>query len=160
MGWHPSSGIGVIALANARYTALLEPVREAIRSVLQSQARRVRPIRPWPTTIAAQTTVERLLDRWDDDIAQALFSMNVELDEPLPRRRAEFERLRGVHGRFRRDSSARPTSNSPAHIAWWLRGEHGRVRVDDPAEPGIVSAASEVDDHLRARGRREPSEDR
>ena len=54
--------------------------------------------------------------------------MNVDLDEPLERRRATFERLRGVHGRSRPDPDAEPESASPAHLSWWLRGERGRVR--------------------------------
>ena len=41
----------------------------------------------------ARVAVERLLERWDDDEATALFAMNVDLDEPLALRRAEIERL-------------------------------------------------------------------
>jgi serine-type D-Ala-D-Ala carboxypeptidase/endopeptidase len=59
-----------------------------------------------------------------------LFAMNVDLDEPLPRRRAELERLRQVHGSLRPDASVAPESDSPAHLAWWLHGERGRVRIE------------------------------
>jgi hypothetical protein len=160
MGWHPSSGIGVVALANARYTDLLEPVREAISVILNGQTSRVRRVRPWPKTVDAKIEVERLLDRWDDDAAHALFSMNVELDEPLPRRRTEFERLRQLHGPFRPDPSVPPASNSPAHLAWWLRGERGRVRVEILLGPELpprvqkltVTSVPEADTSLQAIG--------
>lgn len=160
MGWHPSSGIGVIALANARYAALLEPVREAIGVILTGQTPRIRHVRPWPKTVDAKTEVERLLDRWDDHAAHALFSMNVELDEPLPRRRTEFQRLRQVHGSLRPDPSVPPASNSPAHLAWWLRGERGRVRVEILLSPEVpprvqkltVTSVPESDASLQATG--------
>jgi hypothetical protein len=55
--------------------------------------------------------------------------MNVELDEPLARRRAAIERLTEVHGTLRADDTETPESHSPAHLAWWLSGERGRVRA-------------------------------
>jgi hypothetical protein len=87
--------------------------------------------------------VERLLDRWNDDAAAALFAMNVELDEPLARRRAAIDRLREIHGRLRPDASAETESLSPAHVAWWMVGERGRVKVEillSPERPPRVQA--------------------
>jgi hypothetical protein len=87
--------------------------------------------------------VERLLDRWDDGEAAGLFAMNVELDEPLARRRAAIERLRATHGDLRADPSEPSISESPAHLAWWMRGERGRVKVEillDPERPPRVQA--------------------
>ena len=130
MRWHPASGIGVIALANARYAKMDEPVRDALAVLVDRQAGRIRRLEPWPQTIDARTVVEHLLERWDEEAALALFSMNVDLDDPLPRRRAAFERLREVHGSLWRDSAAEPESDSPAHLAWWMSGERGRVRVE------------------------------
>lgn len=130
MGWHPASGIGVIALANARYVEMLLPVRKSLAALVERGAARVRRVSPWPQTTDARTAVERLLERWDDAEALALFAMNVELDEPLPRRRAELERLRAIHGWLRRDAALAPESDSPAHLAWWLQGDHGRVRIE------------------------------
>ena len=130
MGWHPASGIGVIALANARYVDMLLPVRETLAALVERDAARVRRVKPWPQTNDARIAVEGLLERWDEAEARALFAMNVDLDEPLPRRRAELERLRQVHGSLRPDTSIAPESDSPAHLAWWLHGERGRVRIE------------------------------
>ena len=85
--------------------------------------------------------VERLLERWDEDEATALFAMNVDLDEPLALRRAELERLREVHGRFRPDDDTPVESHAPSHLIWWLRGERGRLKVEmllDPEVPSLV----------------------
>ncbi len=130
MRWHPASGIGVIALANARYVPMIHPVGEALAALVRRQAGRIRRVTPWPQTIDARAVVERLLERWDEHAARALFAMNVDLDEPLPRRRATFEGLREVHGSLRPDPSVDPESDSPAQLAWWMSGERGRVRVE------------------------------
>ena len=56
--------------------------------------------------------------------------MNVDLDEPLERRRAEIERLREVHGRLEVDPDEPATSFSSFDRTWWCEGERGRVRVE------------------------------
>jgi len=89
----------------------------------------------------ARVAVERLLDRWDDDEAAALFAMNVELDEPLALRRADFERVHDVLGALHRDESMPVVSYSPAHLRWWMAGARGRVKVEiilNPERPPKV----------------------
>jgi len=84
-----------------------------------------------------------VLERWDDAEADRLFAMNVELDEPLVSRLAAIERLRAAHGSLRADPSEPPTSDSPAHLEWWMRGERGRVKLEillDPERPPRVQA--------------------
>ena len=86
------------------------------------------PPRPAPALEAARDAIERLLASWDDDLAAATFSMNVDMDEPMEHRRAAIERLRETHGALRRSDEA-PVSDTPLHAAWWLEGEPGRGRV-------------------------------
>jgi CubicO group peptidase (beta-lactamase class C family) len=141
MRWHPASGIGVVALGNARYARMGLPVQEALGALVRGSSGRVRRVRPWPATVAARATVERLLDRWDDDVAADLFAMNVDLDEPLERRRAEVQRLREIHGSLTTDASEPTTADAPSRLSWWMRGERGRVQVEiflDPEDPPRV----------------------
>lgn len=143
MRWHAPSGVGVIAFGNARYARLGPPVLAAVRSLVTAGQGRASPVRPWPETVAARSTVDRLLDRWDDGIANDLFAMNIDLDEPLELRRAEMERLRSIHGRLVPDTTEGLESDAPSHLAWWMRGERGRVRVAillDPELPPRVQA--------------------
>jgi CubicO group peptidase (beta-lactamase class C family) len=143
MQWHPASGLGLVALGNARYAPMFRPVYEALAVLVDRLPERVRRIAPWPRTNEARTAVERLLDRWDDGEATRLFSMNVDLDIPLVRRRAAIEELRGVHGALEPDPSVEPETHSPAHLAWWMRGERGRVRVEmlmSPERPSRVQS--------------------
>jgi CubicO group peptidase (beta-lactamase class C family) len=143
MRWHPASGIGVIAFANARYAQMGVPVVAALAELVENESGRVRRVAPWPATSAARAVVERLIARWDDGAADGLFAMNVELDEPIARRREAIERVRAVHGQLRPDASEPEHSESAAHLVWWMRGERGRVKVElllDPERPPRVQA--------------------
>jgi hypothetical protein len=63
--------------------------------------------------------------------------MNVDLDEPLPSRKAFLERLRLRHGALRRDGSEPVESATPYHATWWLAGEQGRARVEILLSPEL-----------------------
>ena len=136
MRWHPASGTGVVAVANGRYAPLGLVCRDALNALIDGGARPARRPRPWPETAAARESVERLIDAWDDDLAARTFAMNIALDEPLDRRRAEIDGLRASHGRLRPDDREPVVCDTPAHLAWWLAGDRGgRVRVEIQMSP-------------------------
>jgi CubicO group peptidase (beta-lactamase class C family) len=137
MRWHTASGLGLIVLANGRYAPATLLSRDLLRALLDAEAVPVRRVRPAPATVAARATVEGLLERWDTATAERLFAMNVELDEPLERRRAFVERLRTIHGRLTADPSEPEVSASPFQLAWWLRGERGRVKAEIVLSPEL-----------------------
>jgi serine-type D-Ala-D-Ala carboxypeptidase/endopeptidase len=130
MRWHPASGLGVVAVGNARYANVFEPARDALRAAIRSEPKRIRAVAPWPVTQAARRDLERLFEAWDDDLAARLFSVNVELDEPFERRRATLEKLRGTHGRLVPDDSEPARGDTPAHLEWWMVGDHGCVKIE------------------------------
>jgi CubicO group peptidase (beta-lactamase class C family) len=130
MRWHPASGIGVIVLGNARYAPSNPLARELLGALLAADLAPVRAPAPAPAALDARDTVESLLARWDDATAARSFAMNMELDEPLERRRAAVEKLRDVHGSLVRDADAEVEVVSPLEIGWWLRGERGRVHAE------------------------------
>jgi CubicO group peptidase (beta-lactamase class C family) len=159
MRWHPASGLGVIALANHRYAPSVLLTRELLAALLASGAVPARRIRPAPATAAARAGIERLLAAWDDGLAARLFAMNVELDEPLSRRREAIDRIRTVHGALRPDPDLPEESQTSLHVAWWLAGEHGgRVRVEIRLSPEFpprvqtfaLTSLPEPSDSLRA----------
>ena len=56
--------------------------------------------------------------------------MNMDLDEPVARRRAEVERLRdGARPSCRWTRTSRRRILSSLDASWWMRGERGRVQV-------------------------------
>jgi CubicO group peptidase (beta-lactamase class C family) len=143
MRWHPSSGLGIIALANGRFAPASLLAQQLLVSLLDAEAVAVRRVRPNAATESAAAVVEGLLDQWDDAAAASLFAMNVELDEPIERRKAFVQRLRATHGRLVPDPGEPVVSHSPFHRQWWLRGDRGRVRVEillTPQQPPLVQA--------------------
>ena len=128
MRWHPGTGLGVVALANARYAQVHAPTAEALRALVRAGAAPVRRVRAAPATLDLRAAADRLLDAWEDDLADGLFAANMDLDEPRSRRRAEIEQARERLGPWASDDED-PTSDSPSHVRWRLRGERGRLRV-------------------------------
>ncbi len=126
-------------LGNRTYFPALKIGEQMLSALVRADAASVRRLRSAPALEAARDAVERLLGSWDDDLAAATFSMNVDMDEPMAHRRAAIERLRETHGVLRRSDEA-PTSDTPLHAAWWLEGEpgRGRVKVEITLDPQAV----------------------
>ena len=139
MRWHPGSGVGVVVLGNRTYFPALKIGDQMLRALVRAEAAPIRRLTPAPALEVARDAVERLLAAWDDELAAATFSMNVDMDEPLDRRRAAFDRLRETHGPLHR-SDEPATSDTPLHVEWWLDGAsgHGRVRVEITLDPQAV----------------------
>lgn len=145
MRWHPASGLGVIVLGNRTYFPASKLGEQMMRAlVLAGAAPSRRALNRIPALETARQKVERLLESWDDRLAAEIFSMNVDLDEPIERQRATIERLRETHGRLRR-SDEPPTSDSPFDVAWWLEGERGRVRVEISLDPQPAPKVQSLD---------------
>jgi CubicO group peptidase (beta-lactamase class C family) len=128
MRWHPASGIGVVALANATYAAVDAPVMAALDGLVDATSGKA-VATLWPETLDARDNVTRLLLDWNDELAGRIFAENVALDAPLEQRRAEAARIRDRLGDLHVDASAPVETSSPAQLTWWMVGESGRVRV-------------------------------
>jgi serine-type D-Ala-D-Ala carboxypeptidase/endopeptidase len=139
MRWHPASGVGVVVLGNRTYFPALKVSEQMLRALVRAEVTPIRRLAPSPALETARDAVERLLAAWDDDLAAATFSMNVDMDEPITRRRAAIERLRETHGPLHRSDEA-AISDTPLHVEWWLDGDpgRGRVRVEITLDPQPV----------------------
>jgi CubicO group peptidase (beta-lactamase class C family) len=137
MRWHPASGLGVIALGNARYAPSGLLSRAILTELLGAEAVPVRRTRAGAPTVRARAAVERLMARWDNPFAAETFAMNVELDEPLASRRAAIEALKARHRALVTDEDEPVESSTEFHLAWWLKGERGRVRVEILLSPEL-----------------------
>lgn len=129
MTWHPASGLGVIALANHRYAGVSGAVAEALEALVRADVVPARRVRPVAAVTQLAASLEGLLASWDDEVADRVFAMNVDLDEPLPLRRAAMERLAAASGPFAVDVTRADTSTAPSDRTWWLRGTHGWVKA-------------------------------
>jgi CubicO group peptidase (beta-lactamase class C family) len=128
MRWHPSTGLGVVALANGRYARTEPAATDALAALIAGGAAPYRRPRPHAAVAAAVADVERLLASWDDALADRLFAPNVDLDEPLTRRRSAIEQLVATHGPLRRGGEIE--ASTPTGAEWTLAGDRGHVRAD------------------------------
>jgi CubicO group peptidase (beta-lactamase class C family) len=140
MRWHPGTGLGVIAMTNARYVAGQAKARAALRAVLADVADPARPEAFWPETVEARVAVERLLREWDTAVTGAWFADNVEMDLDLAHRRARIESLVDAVGPLLEPTPPAELvrSDSPAHVVWDVRGARGVLRCEirlTPQEP-------------------------
>ncbi len=133
MRWHPASGIGVVVLGNRTYFPAADIGEQMLRALVRGHAPSVRRLAA-PSTETARNAIELLVASWDDELAAATFSMNVDMDEPMDRRRVAIDRLREKHGTLRR-SDEPSRSDSPFHLAWWLEGDRGRVHAEITMDP-------------------------
>lgn len=88
MRWLPGRGIGVIALSNVTYAPMTE-LTALILDVLHEQGhvpKRAMPINPVLPDLAARLV--GLLNNWDDDTAESIFTDNVPMDSSYARRHA------------------------------------------------------------------------
>jgi serine-type D-Ala-D-Ala carboxypeptidase/endopeptidase len=129
MGWHPASGLGVVALGNLRYAPVGRGTLERLRTFVRSAGVPARRPRALPDIERYRGLVEGLLAHWDDALADAAFAMNMDLDQPREERREAVARMAAELGPFRDDGDRPVTATSPADLTWWLRGERGWVQA-------------------------------
>ena len=130
MAWHPASGLGMVALANLRYAGPMPVVAELLTGLVRDRhAPRRRPV-PAPATERLRRAAEALIADWDDVGADAVFAMNMDLDEPRDLRRAAVRAAAdAIGGPLRRDPDRPERVASGAQVEWWLRGSRGWLRV-------------------------------
>jgi len=129
MAWHPATGLGIVALGNLRYAPMRPLASDVLATLVRADAVPRHRVRPLPETAALRPIVDGLIDHWDDAMADRVFAMNMDLDEPREARRASVAAIVGDLSPFRADGARPATSDSPAQLTWWLRGSRGWLRV-------------------------------
>ncbi len=101
MRWLAGKQLGVIALGNSTYAPMSTLTMKMLETLLDDGAvpTLTTPVSA-PLAAAAEGLVA-LLNDWRDDVATALFSDNVVLDEPFSRQRAAAAKLVAQHGPLR-----------------------------------------------------------
>lgn len=130
MRWHPQSGWGIVALANLTY-APMSVVSTKIMNYIVNLHKEKLPadLDINDATKSAMGAVERLLESWNESIADAVFCMNMDLDKPRAQRRAEVEKFSTEFGPFvmiegSMESSAR------SHAKWKIQGQTSQLQIE------------------------------
>ena len=131
MRWHPATGWGVVVLANRTYAPAFRVGTEVLAQLVQAQLDDgfTQPSRAWARTLEAMEVAERLLESWDDELADAWFAVNVDLDRPRAERRTAFERARSALGSVTRDADSL-VSASPSRARWHVSGPGGGATLE------------------------------
>ena len=93
MRWLPEHGVGIVAMGNLTYTGWGGVTDQALQALAATGGLQPRVPQPAPVLLRRQEQVSRLVNRWDDALADSLAAMNLYRDEPKERRRAAIERL-------------------------------------------------------------------
>ncbi len=130
MVWHPTTGLGVIGLANGRYASPgRTAARNALLALLEAVDAPARRIRLTPAAKAAQIGVDALLDSWNDRIADELFASNVDFDLPRDHRKKDIadaiSKVGGLAG-----PAQEVTATTPSSMEWVRPGARGRLKID------------------------------
>ncbi len=123
MVWLPDRDIGVVTLANRTYAPAVPAAMAILRHVVSHAQLTARAVQPHPALLTAQAGVTRLVQQWDDALADELTAANFFLDTPRAAWRQQVETLRHRHGALQPDGAIEV--DNPLRGQWRLRGERG-----------------------------------
>jgi CubicO group peptidase (beta-lactamase class C family) len=140
MRWLPEYGVGIVALGNLTYTSWGGPIDLALEALAKAGALTPRAVPPSPVLTAMQEKVTRLVQRWQQPLADSVAAMNLFLDESAPRRNAAIAQLVESAGGDCKAEGVMLAENALRGV-WKLRCAGGALRVGitlAPTEPARV----------------------
>jgi len=140
MRWLPDYGVGIVALGNLTYTGWGGVTSQALDALVRTGGLEARAPQPAPVLATRRDQVTRLINHWDEPLADSLAAMNLYRDESKPRRRAELERLVAAAGGSCRSEGPFIAENA-LRGRWRMRCANGDLRVSitlAPTEPATV----------------------
>jgi CubicO group peptidase (beta-lactamase class C family) len=114
MMWLPEYGVGMFAMANLTYTGPSGPMHEAWDVFSAAGGLAPRRLPAAPVLVSVRDAIARLVNRWDDQEAEALAADNLYKDTPKARRREQLEKIRAGIGACRAPGGVEAEN--------WLRG--------------------------------------
>jgi len=103
MRWLVDEGVGFVAMGNLTYTGWNGVLDQATQILAKTGGLTRRLPQPSAALLAAKDDVSRLVNHWDDALADRLAAVNLFLDESRDRRRRAIETLRKDRGVCRAD---------------------------------------------------------
>jgi len=139
MRWLPEHGVGIIAFGNRTYTGWGGVSAQALDALARTGGLQPRVAQPSPALVEMRDAVTRLIDRWDDQLADRIAAENLFLDQSKDRRRRGLETLRGKVGACRPDGPF--DVENALRGQWALTCERGTLRAGitlAPTMPPLV----------------------
>ncbi len=129
----PDRNIGLVAFANLTYTAPAPVMNRAFSLLFKTGGAPVRVLPPSEALLAAQKTITRLYEQWDDALiteqaTNSFFMYQPAFkDEPLEQRREQFAALRKSFGKCLSTTPVEP--EDALRGRWTMRCRRGRIEV-------------------------------
>lgn len=129
----PDRNIGLVAFANLTYTSPAPVMNQAFTLLFNTGGAPKRILPPSAALLAAQETITRLYEHWDDDLitGQATDSFFMYQpafrDQPLEQRREQFAALRKSFGKCLATTPIEP--EDALRGRWIMRCRKGRIEV-------------------------------
>jgi len=127
MRWLPEYGVGIIAFGNLTYTGWGGVVAAAFETLAKAGGLQPRAVQPAPVLVEAHDAVSRLVERWDDALADSIAAENLFLDQSKERRKRELDDLHAKVGACKPD----PVFNvdNPLRGRWTMTCERGTLQA-------------------------------
>lgn len=152
MRWLPEYGVGIVAMGNLTYTGWGNVAEQSLEILAGTGGMEPRQPQPAPVLAQMQEQVTRLVQRWDDALADSVAAMNLYRDESKSRRRAAIERVRLQAGDRCAPEGALVAENA-LRGSWRLRCASGDLRVSITLAPTTPARVQYLD--VRPIGREE-----
>ena len=133
MRWLPEYGVGLVAMGSLTYTSWGPRFDAALEALSKTGALVPRPPVPSPALTEMRADVTRLIQQWDDALADRIAANNLYLDTAKERRQREFAALREKHGSCRADGPF--VAENALRGSWVMPCERGALRVDVTLAP-------------------------
>ncbi|MCO5212352.1 MAG: beta-lactamase family protein [Caldilinea sp.] len=143
MAWLPDRDLGVVAFANRTYAPAVPIALDLLRHVVTRADAAPRRVHPAPALTAAREGATRLLQRWNDDLADALVADNFFLDLSRERWQQRVARLRTLHGDLVPEGEIE--IDNPLRCSWRLCGERGWCNVSLTLAPTMPPRIQEIE---------------
>lgn len=135
MRWLPEHGVGLVAMGSLTYTNWGPRFDAALEALARTGALTPRQPQPSAALMTMREDVSRLVQQWDDALADRIAANNLYLDVAKDRRKRELEALRGQVGACRADG---PFAVENALRGEWLMPcERGALRVAITLAPTV-----------------------
>ena len=136
MRWLPEYGVGIVALGSLTYTGWGTPVNQAFDALVKTGGLVAREPAPAPILVQRREQVSRLVNGWNDRLADSIAAMNLFLDESKDRRRASIEALVAKAGGECRNEGPMLAENALRGL-WRMRCRDGDLRVGVTLAPTV-----------------------
>jgi CubicO group peptidase (beta-lactamase class C family) len=133
MRWLPEHGVGLVAMGSLTYTNWGPRFDAALAALSRTAALVPRQPQPSAALVGMRADVTRLIQQWDDGLAERIAANNLYLDVAKERRKRSFEQLREKHGACRADGPL--VAENALRGEWVMPCERGALRVSITLAP-------------------------